>query len=151
MGKWMSKRSVRTKDSTQWQERMSCWRKGRHGSAPAVFCWERKGPCHTHTPHPSAVAWPQHLGRGRALRSESKPGVATIREHSTEFTAVRIALCPVSVVVTKISTCENPQDCTPKKMIYYMQSFKYMFKKQNPKSPKPVRPLFLNVELLYSK
>ena len=80
----------------------------------------------THTPPPLRCSMATALGKRQSSEVESKPGVATIRDHSRElhavvpdrgmeFTAVRIALCPVCVVVTKISTCENPQDCTPKK------------------------------------
>lgn len=69
----------------------------------------------THTPPPLRCSMATALGKRQSSEVESKPGVATIRDHSMEFTAVRIALCPVCVVVTKISTCENPQDCTPKK------------------------------------
>ena len=119
---------------------------------PQVCSAESARGCVTHTPHPFTIACTQHLGKGRTVRSESKSGVATIRDHGAGPTGVRTASCPVCVVVRKIGTCESPQDGTPKKVIFTIcKVLNTCLKKKNPKNPKPGRPLFLNLELLYSK
>lgn len=153
MGKWVNKLACPHQGHHPLAEMTSCWYKDALGQ-PQVHSAESARGRVRHTPHPFTIACAQHLREGRTLRSESKSGIATIRDHGAGSAGVRTASCPVCVAVRKAGTCESPQDGTPKKVIFTICKVLntcFSKKTKNSKSPKPGRALFLNLELLYSK